>query len=68
MKKLVYLSLVGCALMCASCGPKWLLVNSSGIATYNRHTGQIEVLWENKSAQVEKVHDTVYVCPEEKKF
>ena len=67
MKKLVFISLVGCALMCASCSPKWLLINSSGVATYNRHTGQVEILWENKSAQVEQVHDTVYVCPEEKK-
>lgn len=67
MKKMVLLSLIGCALMCASCGPKWLLVNSSGIATYNRQTGQVELLWENKSAEVKEVHDTIYVCPDELK-
>lgn len=68
MKKLVFLLLVGCAFSCASCGPKWLLVNSSGVATYNRNTGQIEVLWENKSAEVKEVHDTIYVCPEDRKL
>lgn len=44
-----------------SCGKSMLLLNSSGIATYNRYTGQIEVLWENKSPGVVVVHDTVYV-------
>lgn len=61
MKNLVKITFVAVALMATSCTPQWLLVNSSGIATYNRNTGQVEVLWENKSAQQTTVHDTVYV-------
>lgn len=34
----------------AACSPvRWLLVNSNGIFTYNRHTGQMELLWEHHS-------------------
>lgn len=61
MKSLVKITFVAVALMATSCTPQWLLVNSSGIATYNRNTGQVEVLWENKSAQQTTIHDTVYV-------
>lgn len=61
MKSLVKISCVVVALMATSCSPQWLLVNSSGIATYNRNTGQVEVLWENKSAQQTTIHDTVYI-------
>ena len=64
MKSLVKILFVGVALMATSCTPQWLLVNSSGIATYNRNTGQVEVLWENKSAQQNTVHDTVYIVKE----
>ena len=32
----------------AACSPvRWLVVNSDGILTYNRHTGQLELLWEH---------------------
>lgn len=61
MKKLAIFSFSAVALLATSCAPRWLLVNSSGIATYNRHSGQVEVLWENKSAQMVQVHDTVFV-------
>lgn len=61
MKSLIKISFAAVAMMATSCTPQWLLVNSSGIATYNRHTGQVELLWENQSAQVVTVHDTVYV-------
>ena len=61
MKKLSMLVMVLVGLSLSSCAQKWLLVNSSGVATYNRNTGQIEVLWENKSAEVHAVHDTIYV-------
>lgn len=64
MKSLIKISFAVVALMATSCTPQWLLVNSSGIATYNRNTGQVEVLWENKSAQQTTVHDTVYVVKE----
>lgn len=61
MKSLVKILFVAVALMATSCTPQWLLVNSSGIATYNRNTGQVELLWENKSAQQTIIHDTVFV-------
>lgn len=61
MKKICVLSVIVCTFIVMGCSPRWLLVNSSGIATYNRQTGQIELLWENKSAIVHEVHDTVYV-------
>lgn len=64
MKSLIKISFAVVALMATSCTPQWLLVNSSGIATYNRNTGQVEVLWENKSAQQTTVHDTVYIVKE----
>lgn len=67
MRKVSMLLLVLVGLMLSSCGPKWLVVNSSGIASYNRHTGQFEVLWENKSAEVHEVHDTIYVESPEKR-
>lgn len=67
MKKLVVLLVVVVGLSLSSCAPNWLLVNSSGVATYNRHTGQVELLWENKTAEVHEVHDTIYVESPEKR-
>lgn len=33
-----------------SCAPaRWYLVNSEGILTYNRHTGQLELMWSHHS-------------------
>lgn len=47
--------LTGCA------NPRWFWCTSSGIMTYNRHTGQFEVIWENQAKPTEVKHDTVYV-------
>ena len=46
MKKIVLvMALALCVL--SSCTPtRWFLVNTNGILTYNRHTGQIEMIWE----------------------
>lgn len=67
MKKLVVLLVVLVGLSLSSCAPKWLVVNSSGVASYNRHTGQFEILWENKNAEMHEVHDTIYVESPEKR-
>lgn len=67
MKKLVVLLVVLAGLTLSSCAPKWLVVNSSGVASYNRHTGQFEILWENKNAEMHEVHDTIYVESPEKR-
>lgn len=52
----------------SSCSPSKLLwYTSNGIMTYNRNTGQFEVLWENNGAgHVEKC-DTVYIYKNEEK-
>lgn len=53
--------------LCASCAnPKWFMCNSNGIFQYNRHTGQLELLWENAAQPTTAVHDTVYVHPDSK--
>lgn len=45
---LVYLVIVIGITMFSSCsGAKMLWYTSNGIVTYNRHTGQFEMLWEN---------------------
>ena len=39
-----------------SCSPnRFFLINSEGILTYNRHTGQLEFMWETKSAKGDSV-------------
>lgn len=65
-KFLVIFAMVSGSFFFTSCqSPNFLWCTSSGIVTYNRHTGQFEMLWENAAKQVEVVHDTVYVCPDE---
>lgn len=44
-----------------SCGSKYFLINSEGIATYNKQTGQFEIAWDTKTHSNQVVHDTVYV-------
>ena len=44
--------------------PNFLWCTSSGIVTYNRHTGQFEMLWENVVKEPVVVHDTIFVCPD----
>ena len=64
-KFLVFFAMVlGGFCVCSCTSPNFLWCTSSGIVTYNRHTGQFEMLWENQSKQVEVIHDTVYVCPD----
>lgn len=47
-----------------SCQPNKLIWSSSnGVLTYNRHTGQFELLWESNIKQSANRVDTVYVCP-----
>ena len=41
--------------------PNFLWCTSSGIVTYNRHTGQFEMLWENEVKEPTIIHDTIYV-------
>lgn len=51
MKKFVLGFILGFAMLCQSCTPsRFYLINSEGILTYNRHTGQLEFMWQSKSA------------------
>lgn len=45
--------------------PNLIWSTSNGIVTYNRHTGQFEMLWENSAQQAVTVRDTIYICPED---
>ena len=51
----------GCFLFCSCSGSNLIWCKSGLILTYNRHTGQLEVLYENTTKQVEVIHDTIYV-------
>lgn len=43
-------------LVLSSCSPnRFFLINSEGILTYNRHTGQLEFMWETKSAKGDSI-------------
>lgn len=50
MRKFSFICIMALVLMTASsCAPReWFLMNSNGIFTYNRHTGQVELLWETQ--------------------
>lgn len=63
MKKLLFIfGLVVGLFSCVSCSSsRWAWLQSNGILTYNRVTGQLEVLWENAGKGNVVVHDTVYV-------
>lgn len=56
MKKVVFGLCLVCSFMAMSCSPnKFYLVNSEGIFTYNRHTGQLEFMWETNSQKVDTI-------------
>ena len=39
-------------LVLSSCTPsRFFVINSEGILTYNRHTGQLEFMWQTKSVK-----------------
>lgn len=60
VKRLIGIA-VGCCIL-ASCSPsRMFMVGTNGIATYNRHTGQFEVLWEYAEKPLPTIHDTIYV-------
>lgn len=63
MKRLIF-GLFSCALlMITSCSPnRFFLVNSEGIFTYNRHTGQLEFMWESKSSPVPNDSTKTFSC------
>lgn len=58
----VFVMLMVCCSLLSACGnPQWLLCTSSGILSYNRHTGVLEVLWESSVKQDAVRVDTIYL-------
>ena len=51
-----FLIVLAAGLICQACGrwPQIFIGDSSGILTYNRHTGQLEVLWEKHAKVVDQ--------------
>lgn len=60
-KKIVFV-LMAVAIMLSSCtGWRYVFCTSDGILTYNRHTGQLEILWEHKSMPIINKIDSLRV-------
>lgn len=56
MRKIVVSFIILGLLGVSSCTPnRFFLINSEGILTYNRHTGQLEFMWQTKSAKGDSV-------------
>lgn len=56
MRKIVLSFLFIGVLVLSSCSPnRFFLINSEGILTYNRHTGQLEFMWQTKSAKGDSI-------------
>ena len=56
MRKFVLGFVLFGVLVLSSCTPnRFFLINSEGILTYNRHTGQLEFMWQTKSAKGDSV-------------
>lgn len=56
MRKFVLFFLFIGVLVLSSCSPnRFFLINSEGILTYNRNTGQLEFMWQTKSVKGDSV-------------
>jgi len=59
---LVCFGLVLCLFNLLGCSSSKLVwSNGNGILTYNRVTGQLEVVWEHNRKEFEIIHDTIYI-------
>ena len=57
--KMIVFVLMAVAIMLSSCtGWRYVFCTSDGILTYNRHTGQLEILWEHQSVPVNSQDDS----------
>lgn len=51
--RMIVFLLMAVAITMSSCtGWRYVFCTSDGILTYNRHTGQLEILWEHQSVPV----------------
>lgn len=54
--------LMAVAIMLSSCtGLRYIFCTSDGILTYNRHTGQLEILWEHQSMPIINKKDSLKI-------
>ncbi len=57
--RMIVFGLMAVAMMLSSCtGWRYVFCTSDGILTYNRHTGQLEILWEHQSVPVNSQTDS----------
>ena len=56
-----FLIVLAAGLMIQGCSrwPQIIIGDSSGILTYNRHTGQLEVLWEKHAKVINQEADSI---------
>lgn len=60
--KMIVFVLMAVAITMSSCtGWRYVFCTSNGILTYNRRTGQLEILWEHKSTPVIQLADSLKV-------
>jgi len=60
--RMIVFVLMAVAIMLSSCtGWRYVFCTSDGILTYNRHTGQLEILWEHKSMPIIQKNDSLRV-------
>lgn len=50
-----------CFSLCSCTSPKVFWCTSNGIITYNKMTGQFEMLWEQAAQKSDAIHDTIYL-------
>lgn len=71
MKKVLFkfffcFALVSSGFWLSGCsGSKLVWSTSNGIVTYNRHTGQFELMWDTSMSRDGSNPDTVWICPED---
>lgn len=71
MKKVLFsfllcFALVSGSFWLSSCsGSKLVWSTSNGIVTYNRHTGQFELMWDTSMSRDNSSRDTIWICPED---
>lgn len=46
-------------------GSKLVWSTSNGIVTYNRHSGQFELMWDTSMSRDLSNQDTIWICPDD---
>ena len=60
--RMIVFVLMAVAITMSSCtGWRYVFCTSNGILTYNRHTGQLEILWEHQSMPIIQKTDSLRI-------